>query len=316
VQQGAQAVLNSIKPNRYANQDMVAYLMAVQASLNLPETADTQTTLQALVAAPPEWRVARDMLLAKWHQSQGRYDEAWGLINQVRLVEPKLAAAAQMEVQLAMQLGKPELAIATLSTLKKTKILDDSWATASQMTAYQLQLGTISDKMALVTWLKSVPKEVASVADFRHKVTQQWVTLAAYDEAIEYSEPDLNSPDAYWIPHAVAMSFWVHELALPQNLMLAKAAEQWLAKHPTDAGLLLLLGRLNLVQQLWAKAQSYLEAAVAIAPDLVTHSSLIELFTVTNQTEALAKQEQALLVCVKSQHDAVYAKHNNRSSLF
>jgi HemY protein len=79
-----------------------------------------------------------------------------------------------------------------------------------------------------------------------------------------------------------------------------------LAQRPTDAGLLLLLGRLNLAQQLWAKAQSYLEAAVAIAPDMATHCSLVELFAATNQPEARAKQEQALLAWVMQvQRDVV-----------
>jgi HemY protein len=305
-QQSAQATLNSIKPKRYADQDMAAYLMAAEASLSLPETADAQSTLKALASAPPEWHVARDMLLAKWHQAQGRYEEASGLISQVRLAEPKLAATAQLEVQLALQLGKTALAIAQLSALEKTKLVDESWTDAYKMTAYQQQLSTFRDKTTLGDWLKTVPYVVASQADFRRLVAQKWVALAAYDEAIDYSAPDLNAADAYWIPQAAAMSAWVHELALPQNLMLAKAAEQWLAQRPTDAGLLLLLGRLNLAQQLWAKAQSYLEAAVAIAPDMATHCSLVELFAATNQPEARAKQEQALLAWVMQvQRDVV-----------
>ena len=305
-QQGAQAALNSVTPKRYADQDMVAYLMAAQATLSLPETANTQNTLKELAAAPPEWRVARDMILAKWHQAQGRHEEASALISQIRVADPKLAAAAQMEIQLALQLDKTALAIDLVSALEKTKLVDESWTDAYKMTAYQQQLSTFSDKKSLGDWLKTVPYVVASLGDFRSKVAQKWVVLAAYDEAIDYSAPDLNAANAYWIPQASAMSVWAHELTLPQKVMLAKAAEQWLAQHPTDSGLLLLLGRLNLAQQLWAKSQSYLEAAVAIAPNVATHCSLIDLFAATNQTEARAKQEQALLAWViQAQRDAV-----------
>lgn len=297
-QQGVQTLLDSITPKRYANQDMAAYLMAAETLLTLPENADTQSTLKNLASAPPEWHVARDMMLAKWHQAQGRYTKANDLISQIRVVQPKLAAAAQLEVQLALQSGKTALAIAQLSALEKAKLIDESWADAYKMTAYQQQLSAFSDKITLGEWLKTVPHTMANQTDFRSKVAQKWVALAAYNEAIDYSTPDLNTADMYWIPQAATMSAWAHELALPQNLMLGKAAEQWLAQYPTDASVLLLLGRLNLAQQLWAKSQSYLEAAVAITPNMSTHYSLIELFSATNQTEARAKQEQALLAWV------------------
>lgn len=41
-------------------------------------------------------------------------------------------------------------------------------------------------------------------------------------------------------------------------------AEKWLSGHPRDASLLLTLGRLCRQKQLWGKAQSYLEASLAI----------------------------------------------------
>jgi HemY protein len=51
-------------------------------------------------------------------------------------------------------------------------------------------------------------------------------------------------------------------------------AESWLRTHPGDAGLLLALGRLCRTQQLWGKAQSYLEAALAAQPSRVVHVEL------------------------------------------
>lgn len=54
--------------------------------------------------------------------------------------------------------------------------------------------------------------------------------------------------------------------------------EKWLHEHPEDAALLLALGRLCARQQLWGKAQSYLEAALAIeAGNPATHIELARL---------------------------------------
>lgn len=54
-------------------------------------------------------------------------------------------------------------------------------------------------------------------------------------------------------------------------------AEKWLNSHPRDASLLLTLGRLCRQKQLWGKAQSYLEASLAIEPSAEAHLELASL---------------------------------------
>jgi HemY protein len=49
------------------------------------------------------------------------------------------------------------------------------------------------------------------------------------------------------------------------------------AAQPRDGALLLTLGRLCRQQQLWGKARSYLEAALAIAPSRAAHVELAQL---------------------------------------
>ena len=54
-------------------------------------------------------------------------------------------------------------------------------------------------------------------------------------------------------------------------------AERWLVDHPRDGILLLCLGRLCRQKQLWGKAQSYLEASLAIGPTPEAHLELASL---------------------------------------
>lgn len=54
-------------------------------------------------------------------------------------------------------------------------------------------------------------------------------------------------------------------------------AEKWLSGRPRDGALLLTLGRLCRAQQLWGKARSYLEAALAIEPSRAAHVELAQL---------------------------------------
>lgn len=63
-------------------------------------------------------------------------------------------------------------------------------------------------------------------------------------------------------------------------------AEGWLQAHPRDAGLLLALGRLCIRQGLWGKAQSYLEASIAIEPTWSAQLALTQLHEKLGNPEA------------------------------
>ncbi len=65
-------------------------------------------------------------------------------------------------------------------------------------------------------------------------------------------------------------------------LPLIQNAETWQRQHPDDAELQFALGRLCLQQQLWGKAQAFLDAALKLAPTPAfkadAHRALAQLF--------------------------------------
>jgi HemY protein len=78
---------------------------------------------------------------------------------------------------------------------------------------------------------------------------------------------------------------WSTELALlygecrdDDALSRLEHAERWLKDRPRDWPLLLTLGRLCVQRQLWGKAQSYLEASLAMQPTRAAHIALAQLF--------------------------------------
>jgi len=69
-------------------------------------------------------------------------------------------------------------------------------------------------------------------------------------------------------------------------------AERWLKRHPDDAGLLLVLGKLCLHQGLWSKAQNYLDASNSIAPSSAAYTALGHLSEKLQQPDAAFKYFQ------------------------
>ena len=72
--------------------------------------------------------------------------------------------------------------------------------------------------------------------------------------------------------------------ALPQ----IERAEKWLRAHARDPALLLALGKLCMRQELWGKAQSYIEASLALEPTHDGHMTLAALM------EQIGKPQEAV----------------------
>ena len=69
-----------------------------------------------------------------------------------------------------------------------------------------------------------------------------------------------DSVDAAWDSELVAL----YAECAGGTVAGIERAEAWLKAHPQDAALLLTLGRLCVRQALWGKAQSYIEASLAL----------------------------------------------------
>jgi HemY protein len=83
-----------------------------------------------------------------------------------------------------------------------------------------------------------------------------------------------------------------------QPLKQIEKAEAWLRDRPRDAGLLLALAQLCARESLWGKAQSYLEASLALAPSTETHLAMAEIAQEAGKTsEACTHYRLALELC-------------------
>jgi HemY protein len=71
-----------------------------------------------------------------------------------------------------------------------------------------------------------------------------------------------------------------------ETVQQLEQAEFWLKSHHDDAGLLLSLGKLCMRQELWGKAQSYLEASLSVEQSAEAHLALARLLEQMGDQEA------------------------------
>jgi HemY protein len=76
------------------------------------------------------------------------------------------------------------------------------------------------------------------------------------------------------------------ECAAEDALRRIERAERWLKNHPSDAALLLTLGRLCAKQRLWGKARSYLEASLSVEESFGATIALAKLLDEVGEPEA------------------------------
>lgn len=148
------------------------------------------------------------------------------------------------------------------------------------------------DDRALLEYWKKIPANFKTDAFVARAAARAFMQRGGNDTALDVIEAALNRD---WHEDLVSLYGDVRGSSLTRQI---EQAEKWLHAQPRDAQLLLTLAHLCSVQELWGKAQSYLEASLAVAPSTEGHIRMAELRTQSGQTgEACQHYQKALALC-------------------
>lgn len=238
--------------------ELAAQLFEAEACLDAKDASGALTALQAASAIAPQ-HTGLLRLELRARQLTGQWDEVERLLDQ-------LARSNALEPAVAAQLRR-----ATYAENLKRRAEDDR---------------------ALLEYWKKVPAEYKSDAFVARAAARAFMARGGHDTALGVIEAAL---DRDWHEELVDLYGEVRG-SRPERQI--EQAEKWLHSHPRDAHLLLALVQLCSVEQLWGKAQSYLEASLAIAPSTEAHMRMAELKTHSGQpSEACEHYQKALALC-------------------
>jgi len=275
-----------------------AGLIAAVAAHRMREYVRRDEWLAAIDA--PDWQDARLMASADMRADGRDPDGALTALTEMQAQGTRRIHAQQIALRAHQQLKNWAEVLKLVKTLEKREALHPAVAVRlRQQAAENLLRDRRHDPEALLAlWNSLAPVERQSprLADLAAELL---LALERHQEARKIVEEALaHNWDARLLRR-------YPETALPGDaLPLIQKAEGWRKDRPEDPDLLFALGRLCLHQQLWGKAQSFLESALRLADDndalvIRTHRALARLFEELGDAARASEHYRASALAMK-----------------
>jgi HemY protein len=219
----------------------------------------------------PQDRVLQLITRADLLLDEHREQEAFSAIREAQKLSPRSQAVKRLTLRAQIALQQWDLVLKSLQTLEKSDALDPVFAATVRRQAHLgLMVRYGHDPKQLRAFWNQLSEKDREDRSLVISATNLFASLNMTGEAREAIERALNHR---WDSDLAALYGRAIDT---QPIQQIQQAERWLLQHPDDAGLLLSLGLLCLHQSLWGKAQTYLEASLALNPRSKEVETLLE----------------------------------------
>ena len=258
----------------------LAALIAARAAQRMRESGKQEAWLDRATRDDARTEAARLMLEAEMHLDARRFDDAVAVLARLQQLTGRHLAALRLELRAQQGAANWREVLRIARQLEKRDALPAEVTREVKTRAHCEIIGQhVGDAGLLLAYLREVPDHETS-GRLAREAAGRLVALGGHEAARLIVEAQLERE---WDSDLVTC----YGDADGDAAARIGRAEGWLKQHPRDAALLVVLGRLCVRQQLWGKAQSYLEAALSIDDTRDTRLVLAAL------AEQLGRQEEA-----------------------
>jgi HemY protein len=245
---------------------------------------------EKLAPDDPAMRIisAADMLL-----DQRQFQDA---LQVLRALPDKHTAALRLELKAQQQARNWQQVLLLIDQLERRSVFDATQAAQLRRYAHAENLKRKAiDQHSLDECWQKIPGDLQRDPRVAVAAAQCYIALDAVARAVQIIEQSLGTE---WDSELVGL---YAECEGADTVRQIERAEQWLKSNPGDAVLLLTLGRLCARQELWGKAQNYLEASISVEPLYSAHLVLAQLHDSLGNTDAARRHYRASLDLAVSQ---------------
>ena len=268
----APALKRARKAWRAGDESGVSALIAARSAHALGDNERYRQWLGHAAEHDKTLRGARVMTEAEMAIEGHRFDEAAASINQLKDGDGRPVATLRLALNVAQAKGDWDEVIRIARQLSKHGLLGDEQI---ERIVRQSHLAALRDRDgqpdAIDNYWNAIP---ADDQRDRELVRQAAPLIVGNGRGALLRRVIEKLLDAHWESD---LARWYGYCGEDDPRACLARAEQWLQSRPNDAGLLYALGRLCMQNEVWGKAQGYLDASVAKAPTADTYLMLAQL---------------------------------------
>jgi len=263
---------------------LVSTLVAARAAHKLKNFEQRDFYLAEAERLAPDADVPRLLCKAELLLDQRRFNDVLGCLSHLEKSDAKHLPALQIELKARRQLADWEDVLALIAQLEKRGGIEPLIAQQWKLQAHLELLGRKAhDAATLRAYWQKVPE--ADQLDHRIALAAARHFVKAGDGASAAQIIELSLAKQW----DTALAEFYGECTGKDPVKQLEKAEYWLKQHHNDAGLLLSLGKLCAREELWGKAQSYLEASLSVQQNSAAHLALARIMEQQGKDEAASQ---------------------------
>ncbi len=268
-------------------------VLAAHAAHELRHYEQRDQYLASAQRLAPDSATMRIVAEAGMMLDQRRFQEA---LLVLKALPEKHTAALRLELKAQQQAKNWEQTLPLIAQLERRGVFDAEQAAQLRTYAHaeNLKRKALDPHTLDEAWQK-IPADQKRSSKLAAAAAQCYLALGSGARANQIIEQALETE---WDSQLVAL---YGECADADVIRQIERAEKWLAANPRDEVLLLVLGKLCARQELWGKAQSYLEASISIEPTFSAHLALAELHDRLGNMDAARRNYRASLALAVAQ---------------
>ncbi len=232
----------------------------------------------------------RDVSKAYMLLAEGRAGEALPLLQALAAGDAGNIGVLKMKVEAEIAEGAWSEVLLTLGPLKRTGLMPQAAVDEIRLNAeIELTKSRAGQRDTLIDAWRKLDSATRYQPRLVDALAARLIGIGLDNDAARIIEEGIDKFDqTRWDGSLSPLVLRYAEAKSDTTSGQIERAENWLKQNPREYALLATLGKLCMRQALWGKAQSYLEASVALQPTLDAHMMLARLM------EQIGKPQEAM----------------------
>ncbi len=271
--------------------DEIRHLAAALAAWAAHEGGNLPAALPYLQAITGDRAATmRDVSKSYMLLAEGRAAEALPILQALATKDADNIGVLKMKVEAEIAAGAWSEVLLTLGPLRRTGLMPQVAVDEIRLNAeIELTKSRAGQRDTLLDAWRKLDSATRYQPRLVDALAARLIAIGLDNDAAKIIEESIDKFDqARWDGSLSLLVLRYAEAKSDATAAQIERAESWLKKNPREYALLATLGKLCMRQALWGKAQSYLEASVALQPTLDAHMTLARLM------EQIGKPQEAM----------------------